>query len=193
MNQKIPWNIPNILSFYRLVSFPFVLVIALLGYEKLFVVLICINLVTDVLDGFIARTFNMKTEIGAKLDSIADTGTFILAFLGLYLFRWNILQNYAFPFLLFVSLFVFCNLLSLLKFRRLPSLHLYSWKIGGYIQGAFLFTIFAIDFYAPFFYFMIVWSVLAILEHIIIQLIIEKMISNAKGLYWVLKGMKKAI
>jgi CDP-diacylglycerol--glycerol-3-phosphate 3-phosphatidyltransferase len=175
------------------VSFPFVLVIALLGYEKLFVVLICINLVTDVLDGFIARTFNMKTEIGAKLDSIADTGTFILAFLGLYLFRWNILQNYAFPFLLFVSLFVFCNLLSLLKFRRLPSLHLYSWKIGGYIQGAFLFTIFAIDFYAPFFYFMIVWSVLAILEHIIIQLIIEKMISNAKGLYWVLKGMKKAI
>jgi CDP-diacylglycerol--glycerol-3-phosphate 3-phosphatidyltransferase len=191
MNLKIPWNIPNILSVYRLLSFPFVLAIALLGYEKLFVILICINLITDVLDGLIARTFNMKTEIGAKLDSIADTGTFILAFLGLYLFRWNVLQDYAFPFLLFVSLFIVCNLLSLLKFKRLPSLHLYSWKIGGYIQGTFLFTIFAFGFYAPLFYLMIVWSVLAISEHIIIQLIIKEMMSNAKGLYWVLKDKKQ--
>lgn len=191
MRFKIPLNIPNILSLYRLLSFPFVLYFAIMGYETLFVWLICINLVTDVLDGFIARTFNMKTEIGAKLDSIADNGTFILVFIGLYLFRWDVLKPHVVGFSIFVSLFALCILLSLIKFRRFPSLHLYSWKIGGYIQGVFVFTTFAMEFQPFIFYIMLVWSVFAFLEHIIIQLLIKKMVINAKGLYWVLKGLKE--
>ena len=56
-------NIPNILSLYRLLSFPFVLFIAIKGYQNLFIILLVINLITDILDGLIARVFKMETKI----------------------------------------------------------------------------------------------------------------------------------
>jgi CDP-diacylglycerol--glycerol-3-phosphate 3-phosphatidyltransferase len=187
---KIPLNIPNILSLYRLISFPLVLYFLIAGKENSFAVFLCINLVTDILDGWIARTFNMQTEIGAKLDSIADMGTYILAILGVFVFKHAQFEPYFSSFLPFIFLFVFSHVLSLIKFKRLPSLHLYSWKIGGYIQGIFFFVLFAIDFYLAFYILMVSWGIAAFTEHIIIQLIIPKMRSNAKGLYWVLKERK---
>lgn len=184
---EIPLNIPNILSLYRLVSFPAVLYFTLTGQENIFVVLLCINLVTDILDGLIARVFKLQTEIGAKLDSLADLGTYLLAFLGIYLFKAAEFAPYIISFSIFIGLFILCNLMSLIKFGRFPSLHLYSWKIGGYIQGFFFFTLFVFDFYEPFYYFMITWGILSYLEHLIIQFLIQEMRSNAKGLLWILK------
>lgn len=185
--QRIPLNIPNILSLYRLASFPLVLFLLIMGFETIFAILLCINLVTDILDGWIARVFHMKTEIGAKLDSIADMGTYVLAILGIFIFKYSNFDPYMSSFIPFVSLFLFSHILSIIKFKQLPSLHLYSWKIGGYIQGVFFFVLFAIDFYLPFYILMVSWGIAAFIEHIIIQLIIPEMQSNAKGLYWIIK------
>lgn len=80
-------TIPNILSFYRIFSFPLFLYFAIGHEERVFVVLLIINLITDILDGFIARKFNMQTEFGARLDSIADVGTYILAVIGIFIFK----------------------------------------------------------------------------------------------------------
>jgi CDP-diacylglycerol--glycerol-3-phosphate 3-phosphatidyltransferase len=188
--KKIPLNIPNILSLYRLFSFPFILYLAIIGQEKIFVILFVINLVTDVLDGWIARKFNMQTAIGAKIDSIADIGSFILAFVGIFVFKYHDFKPHFISFGFFIGLFIFSNLLSLIKFKQSPSLHLYSWKIGGYIQGFFFFVLFVFGFNIYFYYLMVSWGILAFSEHIIIQLIIKKMQVNAKGLYWVLKNRK---
>ena len=187
MKINIPLNIPNILSLYRLLSFPFVLFVALKGYENIFTLLLCINLVTDILDGLIARKFNMMTNIGARLDSIADLGTYILAFTGIYCFKATEFQPHILSFSIFIGLFVFCNLLSLVKFKKFPSLHLYSWKIGGYIQGIFFFYLFVFGFNTIFYYVMLVWGIAAFLEHICVQLLLKEMRSNAKGLYWVIR------
>jgi CDP-diacylglycerol--glycerol-3-phosphate 3-phosphatidyltransferase len=187
---NIPLNIPNVLSLYRLLAFPFVLYMALKGYETAFATFICINLVTDILDGFIARTFNMVTAIGARLDSLADLGTYILAFVGVFCFKSNDFAPHLPSFLVFTGLFIFCDLLSLAKFKKLPSLHLYSWKIGGYIQGIFFFVLFVFGFYTGYYYFMVTWGILAFLEHICVQLVLKELRSNAKGLYWVLKDRK---
>lgn len=191
MKTRIPLNIPNILSLYRLFSFPAVLYLVLAGYEKPFAWMLCINLVTDILDGLIARTFHMETEIGAKIDSMADTGTYILAFLGIILFKWPDFQPHAFSFLLFVGLFAGSHLLSVVRFGRLPSLHLYSSKIGGYLQGTFFFVVFAFQFNVIFYYVMVLWGIGSFTEHIIIQCIIPRMIVNAKGLYWVLQRKRQ--
>lgn len=189
---QIPLNIPNILSLYRLLSFPVVLYMALNGHERLFVILLCINLVTDILDGLIARVFHMTTEIGAKIDSLADTGTYILAFLGIWLFKWSDFAPHAWSFLFFFGLFIGSHVLALLKFGRMPSLHLYSWKIGGYIQGFFFFVLFVFGFNTPFYYVMVTWGILAFTEHIVIQLLLKELKSNAKGLYWVLRDMDRS-
>lgn len=191
MTIKDKINIPNALSFSRLLLFPVILYLALTKQENAFAVLIIISLISDVLDGMLARLLKQKTEFGARLDSIADFSTYFLVFLGIWIFKRNDFAPHVTSFSIFIALLVSALVLSIIKFGRFPSLHLYSWKTGGYIQGFFFFILFAFGFYTPLYYFMIIWGILAFIEHIIIQLIIPEMISNAKGLYWVLKERQK--
>ena len=180
-------NIPNILSGYRLLSFPFVLYLELSLQEQLFAGFLIFNLFTDILDGFIARRFNLQTEFGARLDSLADNGTYILAILGIFIFKAEDFAPHLLSFYIFIGLYITTVAVSLLKFKKTPSLHLYSSKIGGYIQGFFFFLLFAFGFYTGYYYFMITWGILSFLEHISVQLLLPEMRSNSKGLYWILK------
>ena len=82
-------NVPNFISLYRLLVFPLIFFMALTGRENWFVVLLCISLVSDVLDGNIARFFKLQTNFGAALDNLADICTYAMALLGLFLFKWT--------------------------------------------------------------------------------------------------------
>ncbi len=186
MKKNNIFNVPNFLSFYRLIAFPFILWFALTGKQDLFAIFLVINLLTDVADGYIARKFDQVTEFGARLDSMADNFTYLLAFIGIYVFKLEEFLPHIVSFLVWMGLLSSALLFSLIKFKRFPSLHLYSWKIGGYIQGAFFIVLFSYDFVTPFYYFMVIWGIMSAIEHVTIQILIPEMRSNAKGLYWVL-------
>jgi CDP-diacylglycerol--glycerol-3-phosphate 3-phosphatidyltransferase len=187
------FTIANRITLYRLFAFPVILYFVLTGKETLFVVFFVINLLTDVADGFIARRLKMETETGARLDSMADNLTYILAFTGIFVFKWEDFRPHLASFLVFIAFLVSTVLLSLVKFKRFPSFHLYSTKIGGYIEGIFFITLFTVGFITPFYYFMIFWGILAAIEHIAIQLVIPRMRSNVKGLYWVLREKNSTV
>lgn len=190
VNKNKILTIPNLLSFYRLLAFPLILYFIIARKESLFATFLVINLLTDIVDGFIARRFKLETDFGARLDSIADNLTYVLAFVGIYAFKLEDFIPHKFSFLLFIGFLLFTVILSLIKFGRLPSFHLYMTKISGYIQGAFFILLFTAGFITPLYYFMICWGILGAIEHIAIQLIIPKMRSNVKGIYWVLKENK---
>ncbi|MFM7662252.1 MAG: CDP-alcohol phosphatidyltransferase family protein [Bacteroidota bacterium] len=182
------WNLPNLISLYRLLSFPFLLYLILIKNEGLFATFLCINLVSDILDGLIARAFKLQTEFGARLDSMADWGTYILAFLGIYQFKMEDHKADFWLLYVFIGLIIFYNLFSFIKFRRLPSLHMFSAKIGGYIQGIYFFSLFAFGYYPAIFYLAMIWGWVSSIEEIIILIYLKKLRSNVKGLYWVLKS-----
>jgi len=75
-------NIPNALSAYRLAMAPVLTGLALTGREKPFVFLIVVSLITNIMDGLIARAFRLQSQFGAKLDSIVDDATYVAAFTG---------------------------------------------------------------------------------------------------------------
>ena len=129
------YNIPNFLSLYRLLSFPFVMYLAMNGNEWLFAIFLIINLFTDSLDGIIARTFRLQTELGARLDAFADVGMYISAITGVFVFKTTDFAEHLLSLYIYIGTFVSSIVVSLLKFKRFPSLHLYSSKIGGYFQG----------------------------------------------------------
>ncbi|MNJ91926.1 CDP-diacylglycerol--glycerol-3-phosphate 3-phosphatidyltransferase [compost metagenome] len=181
--QKNLWNIPNVLSGYRILVFPVICYTLFSGNDRLFIILLSVNLVSDILDGFIARRFNMQTEFGARLDSIADIGTYICAFAGMFRFHFDFISENRFGFIGMMSLYLIPQLISLVKFRRSPSLHLYSNKITGYIQGIFIFTFFHFGNYPPYFYFMIAFSSLAYLEELACVLYLDELQSNVKTFY----------
>jgi len=96
-------NVPNLISLYRLLVFPVILFMALTNRENWFVVLLCISLVSDVLDGSIARYFKLQTNFGAALDNLADICTYAMAILGLYIFKWTEIESHAWFLYLFLG------------------------------------------------------------------------------------------
>ena len=187
MEKENIFNVPNLLSFYRLLAFPVVLFFACSGNEKLFSIFLCINLVTDILDGLIARAFKLQTQFGARLDSLADIGTYILAFCGIFIFKWHYIGQSGILLWLFLGTYIFSFIVSLVRFGKFPSLHLYSCKIGGYIQGIFFFVLFYSGYYPWLFYLAIGCGIASYLEETIILLLLPEMRSNSKGLYWVIR------
>lgn len=68
-------TIPNILSFIRIALVPFFLIFYFSGESSgiiISVILLAASALTDVIDGFIARTFNMISTFGKIIDPIAD-------------------------------------------------------------------------------------------------------------------------
>lgn len=189
--KKAISNLPNALSAYRIVAIPVILYAIFSGNRQLFILLISINLITDILDGLIARTFKLETELGAKLDSIADVGTYLMAFIGMIILEKEFVTTHKIPFLIIIGLWFVPQIIALIRFRRLPSFHLWSNKILGYIQGIFIFTYFVFGYNAIYFYFMIVCSCLAYLEELIVVLCIPKLRSNLKSVFLVIKEHKR--
>lgn len=77
--KKELWTIPNMLSMFRLVLIPVYLYIYLNATKAyhywLAAGILAISCLTDMIDGKIARRFNMISQVGKVLDPIADKMT----------------------------------------------------------------------------------------------------------------------
>lgn len=183
--QPSVWNIPNALSAYRILALPFLIHAIASGDRQLFIVLLSINLITDILDGLIARLFHLQTEFGAKLDSLADIGTYIMAFAGMIVLEGAFVATHRAAFIVLMVLWVLPQLVSLIRFGRFPSFHLWSNKVTGYLQGIFIFTFFVFGFHPVYFYVMLAVSYLAYLEELVLVVSLAKLRSNLKSVFFV--------
>jgi phosphatidylglycerophosphate synthase len=82
MNPKL-W--PNVLSVTRIALMPALLMTAMMGSRQWFVVVLVVSLVTDALDGYLARKLNAFSEFGRTLDSFADYVVLITGIAGIAL------------------------------------------------------------------------------------------------------------
>ncbi len=183
-------NVPNMISLYRLLVFPVILVMALTGREGWFVILLSISLVSDVLDGNIARYFNLQTNFGAALDNLADICTYAMALLGLFLFKWTEIEPHAWILWLFLTVFVLSYIIAFARFGKIPGLHLYSAVSAGYVQSIFFFVLFVFGFYPWMYYLALAWGVVAYIEKIFVLLFLDDIKIGVKGLYWLMKKQR---
>jgi CDP-diacylglycerol--glycerol-3-phosphate 3-phosphatidyltransferase len=138
-------------------------------------------------DGLVARAFHLQSEIGARLDSIADIALQISALAGIVMFRRGFIVQHGLPLLLLVSLYGTETLLALARYRRISSFHTYLCRIAAYAQGIFILTLFFHGFDQRFFQPMIGIGILASLEETIIVGVLPEWTPDVRGLYWVLK------
>ena len=94
MNNKVDWRdikkIPNLLSVFRLVLIPACVYTFISDKYEAWVpfVIIFVSWLTDVLDGYIARHYNMITALGMILDPLADKLTQVVFLCALYSKGW---------------------------------------------------------------------------------------------------------
>lgn len=181
-------NVPNLISLYRLLVSPVILYLALTGQEKWFAILLVISLISDILDGNIARIWNLQTNFGAALDNLADVCTFALALLGIFLFKWEAIEPHAWLLYLFLGVFVLSYFVGFYRFKKIPGLHLFSAVAAGYLQGFFFFVLFVWGFYPWLYYLSVGWGVLAYIEKILVLLVLDDIRIGVRGLYWLRKG-----
>lgn len=68
----IPLTIPNVLTILRILLIPVIVGFLVYGYYDYALITLIVAVITDALDGTIARMANQKTEFGAYLDPLAD-------------------------------------------------------------------------------------------------------------------------
>ena len=75
-NKKVLFNIPNCLCFFRILLIPLFLYVYFVAHFKnrylVAAFVLVISGISDFLDGFIARKFNMVTDFGKFIDPVAD-------------------------------------------------------------------------------------------------------------------------
>lgn len=79
---KRDWKtIPNILCYFRILLIPVFIYFYVKGMPRTSAVIIVISWLSDVADGFIARRFNMISQLGKVLDPVADKMTQVAIFI----------------------------------------------------------------------------------------------------------------
>ncbi len=85
-------SLPNIITMIRILLVPVWATTFAYKHYKVTFVILCISALTDVLDGWVARKFNMVSRLGTILDPIADKLTqftvFVCLFIASLIPRW---------------------------------------------------------------------------------------------------------
>lgn len=70
--KRIPLNVPNVLTLFRLALVPVIATLIYFDKIRLALLIYIIACATDLLDGYIARRHKLVTQVGMLLDPLAD-------------------------------------------------------------------------------------------------------------------------
>lgn len=143
-------SVPNLLSGFRLLSVPGLLILAWHGATGVFLLLFGLALLSDVLDGVVARRYRLETEFGAQLDQWADFALWVSFPLAAWWLWPEIVRREA----AYVALAIVCLLLptaiASLKYREVPGYHTWCAKLDAVLMGIAVPLLLIFDVAGPF-------------------------------------------
>jgi phosphatidylglycerophosphate synthase len=187
------YSIPNILSLLRLALVPVLVGLASAQRGDIFLVVLAISLLSDVLDGYLARKLGLVSELGAKLDSWGDILTYAAMILGLHLIWPDIFDKQAeFLFAAMMS-FILPTLLAFRKFGAYPSYHTWGAKLAAVLMAPAYYVLILAD-ADSFFRVVILFHLLVAAEEMAITFILNRPRSNVGSVFYLgsdLSGRRK--
>lgn len=178
----------NVITFYRLLITPILIILIFSNQQKTFALMLALSFFTDLIDGYLARKFKVTSIFGSRLDSIADDLTFLSAIIAAFVFKFSfIIENLLLVGIL-LTLYLAQTIFALVKYHKISSFHTYLAKMAAIFQGIFLMLLFYLE--KPpyiFFYIASIFTILDLLEEIILVCMLPNWKANVKGIYWVYK------
>jgi phosphatidylglycerophosphate synthase len=180
-------HLPNALSVARILAAPVLVVLAATGQETAFTWVLVPALLTDIADGLIARVFRLQSQLGALLDSVADTLLLFASLYGIWAFHPGIVADHMVAGALLIGAWVTENVAALLRYGRLSSFHTYLSKAAGYLLGIFIGVLFVFGFQPWLLYLAVGVSVVGNLEELVLLKLLPEWRTNVRGLWWILR------
>jgi phosphatidylglycerophosphate synthase len=178
----------NGITLYRMIAAPFLIYLILTHRFDIFKWLLLISFFTDAIDGYLARMYKITSAFGSRIDSIADDLTIIAAIVGIYVWHPTFIMYEIVPIAILLALYLVQNALALIRYRRLTSFHTYSAKIAAVLQGIFIVAYFFLPYPLYWlFYLAVIFTIIDLLEEIILILLIPEYRTDVKGWYWLKK------
>jgi len=131
-SRSVARNVPALLVASRFVLGPLVVALSLLGETPTWILLVLLAaMLSDILDGVIARRLKIVTARLRVADSWADAWFFVCIGLAAWLTVPEIIRAYWIPLSIEVVLQVAAYTYDLIRYGRISSLHAYSAKAWG--------------------------------------------------------------
>jgi CDP-diacylglycerol--glycerol-3-phosphate 3-phosphatidyltransferase len=179
-------NVPNAISSARLCATSVLLASVVMRRVELFKWLLLACLVSDIVDGLIARGFHLTSKLGATLDSIADMLTWSIGLVGLLVFQRPFVDGHYRELLLVVVLYVVEIVASLWRYGKLSSFHTLLARVAAYAGGIFVMSLFLWGYLGWLFQTAVCVYVVALLEEMVMIALLPEWRPDAGGLMRVL-------
>lgn len=137
--QRTSYYVINAITAYRLVASFFLLFLVFTGQVDIFKWMLAISFFTDAIDGFLARKYKVTSVMGARLDSIADDMTVLMAIIGVFRLKPEFIQQELVLIIVMLALLVIQTVMALVRYGKISSFHTYLAKIAAVLQGSFLY------------------------------------------------------
>lgn len=180
------YNLPNLVSFIRVLLAPVLLVLAINQQSVWFVLVVVFSEFTDVLDGYLARRLNQITALGSHLDSWGDFLIYSVLAISAWLMWPDIVRREAVYFLLIVISFTLPVLVGLVKFGTLTSYHTWGVKLAVAITVIAYLLLFMQWLDWPF-RFAAIFCLLAAVEQIAITLVMTQQHEDVRTIWQALQ------
>ena len=128
-------NVPNLISSLRIACVPILLWLAWNGDSALFLAIFGFGLLTDVLDGMVARRFRLETALGARLDQWGDFALWATLPLGAWWLWPHIVMREAPYIVVAFACMLLPTAIAYAKYRAVPGYHTWSVKFGAILMG----------------------------------------------------------
>lgn len=123
-------NVPNVITSLRILGSAALLFIE--PFSAVFYIVYTFSGFSDVLDGFIARRAGLTSQLGARLDSIADLIFYAVMVLRVFPRLWATLPGWIWIMTLsVVAVRAIAYITAAIKFKRFSSMHTYMNKATG--------------------------------------------------------------
>ncbi len=129
---------------------PVLLALAWNGATGAFLVLFGLGLLSDVLDGMLARRLGQESEFGARLDQWADFALWVSFPLGAWWLWPEIVRREAPYVILAIACLLLPTAIAVAKYRAVPGYHTWSAKLDSVLMGIGVPLLLIFDFAWPF-------------------------------------------
>ena len=173
--------LPNAISAARLMSAPVLAWLAVAGMIEVFAGLLLVSLLSDIVDGWLARRLGVVSETGALLDSIADILLTVAILVGIWYLHDEVYREDGWVIYGVVTIWSAAHIASLVRFGRLASFHTWLIRIGIATFNIFALILFFSTYLPWLLYIAGILCTFAALEHFAMLALLKKWTPDIPG------------